>query len=267
MEETPLLDPSDIELSNLNSSEPQPRTEKGLVDAIKSETERKHSTPASPATPGGLMRAYRGIHKTFRGRESSGEYDEGYKHRKSVSDMETKKQNYPAHKFIEHVGANNECFKKVDLEAIHKLGPSITNSTDTYFLADTNAYGSMEALVFLGKLREVTTVEQNVVDPETGYSFTRLYGDGKEGAYGKTQVPRLVFENDDPITKSQQMGWGGLAVYKYDASGDKCSDALVLKGGKRRTRRNKKKSRKVKRKRTTRTRKRVRKRKSRRLRR
>ena len=40
------------------------------------------------------------------------------------------------------------------------------------------------------------------------------------------------------------MGWGGLAVYKYDASGDECSDALVLKGGKRRTRRNKKKKQK-----------------------
>ena len=267
MEETPLLNPSDIELSNVNSSEPQPRTEKGLVDAIKSETERNHSKPASPAPPGGLMRAYRGIHNTFRRSPTSGEYDEGSKYRRAVRDMGTKKQHYPAHKFLEHVRANDKCFTKVDLEAIHKSGPSSNDSTDTYFLADTKAYGSMEALVFLGKLIEVTTVEQNVVDPETGYSFTRLYGDGKEGAYGKTQVPRLVFENDDPITKSQQMGWGGLAVYKYDASGDKCSDALVLKGGKRRTRRNKKKSRKVKRKRTTRTRKRVRKRKSRRLRR
>jgi hypothetical protein len=222
-------------------------TEDNLVDAIKSEAERNHSEPAPPAPSGRFIQAYRGIHKTFRGRESSGEYDEGYKHRKSVSDMETRKQLYPAKKFIEHVSANNTCFTKIDLEATYNSGPSNTNSNDTYFLADTKAYDSMEALVFLGRLTATKTVEQEAINPDNGLSFSQA----TYKSYGKTQVPTLVFDNKT-ITKMQYEGWPDQAVYKYNASGDKCSDALVLKGGKRRTRRNKKKSRKVKRKRTTR---------------
>jgi hypothetical protein len=230
--------------------------EEKFVDAINSEAKRNHSKPASPAPPGALMRAYRGTHQTLLRRPSSGEYLEGRKHRSAVSDMETRKHHYPAHKFLKHVGANDKCFTKVELEDIYKSGPS---STDTYFLVDTktyrphpplnSTYGNSEALVFLGRLTETKTVEQEDINPDTGYAFSQATSEYE--SYGKTQVPTLVFEKGT-ITKQQYTGWDSEVVYKYNASGDNCSNALVLKGGKRRTRRNKKKSRKVKRKRTTR---------------
>ena len=245
---------SAIIYNTMNDSKPTSikRPEEVLVDAIYTEAAGIYSEPAPPAPPDILTAAYRNSHKIFRGKKSSGEYYEGYEHGKSVSDTETKKQHYPAHKFLEHISANDKCFTEIDLEATYNSVPSndsndSNDSNYTYFLTDPIAPPRAEALVFLGKLTEVTTVEQNEENPDTGHSFTQTYyGDGKEGAYGKTHVPRLVFENKS-ITKTQHKGWPDQAVYKYDASGgDKCSDALVLKGGKRRTRRNKKKSKKTK---------------------
>ena len=249
--------------NTMTDSEPTStkRPEEVLVDAIYAEADGIHSEPAPPAPPGRYMQAYRYLHKMARGRESSGESYEGYKHRISVSAMETKKQHYPARRFIKHVEDKKKCFTKIDLEATYNSVPSndsndSNDSNYTYFLADPIAPPWAEALVFLGKLIRVTTVEQNEENPDTGDSFTQT-GDGKEGAYGKTPVPILVFENKR-ITKTQHKGWPDQAVYKYDSSGykydssgDMCSDALVLKGGKRRTRRNKKKSKKTKKGKTT----------------
>ena len=92
-----------------------------------------------------LKGAYRNFHEKWYGRVSLGKHHEGYKHRKSVSDMETKKQLYPASRFIEHV-KGKKCFEKIDLDATYNSGPS----NDTYFLADTkDDYGQgRKALVF-----------------------------------------------------------------------------------------------------------------------
>jgi hypothetical protein len=227
----------------MTDSEPKStkRPEEVLVDAIYAEADRIQSEPAQPAPPTILKGAYRNFHEKWYGRESLGQHLEDRHRKESVSNMETEKHRYPAKRFIEHVQEYKECFTKINLDATYKSKSVPSNDSNdsnyTYFLADTKAR-VMQALVFLGKLKEATTVKQTISP------------DGDNHSSYERNAPTLVFEN-----KTITEDWGWANVYKYDASVDNCSDALTLTtatpGGKRRTRRNKKKNKKTKKGKTT----------------